>query len=107
MRELLRDNQLLQLPGRRRHGAEALAELNHRGAFVLQAQRDVGRVPGVVGDLPDLEQGGIGQDPLLDRAVVDDVAGGRLDEALPGPEVVGHPVALGALAQIVLRHEVA
>ena len=103
MRELPRDDQLLELAGRRRHGAEALAELDHRGALVLQAQRDVGRVPGVVGDLLDLEQGGIGEDPLLDRAVVDDIAGGRLDEALPGPEVVGHAVALGALAQVAPR----
>ena len=49
----------------------------------------------------------VGEDALLDRAVVDDVAGRRLDEALPGPEVVGHAVALGALAEILLGHEVA
>ena len=107
MRELAGDDQLLELAGGRRHGAEALAELDHRGALVLQAQRDVGGVPGVVGDLLDLEQGSIGEDALLDRAVVDDVARRRLDEALPGPEIVGHAVALGALAEVLLGHEVA
>jgi hypothetical protein len=58
--------------------------------------RDVGGVPGVVRDLPDLEQGGIGEGSLRDGTVVDDVARGRLNEALPGPEVVGHAVARSA-----------
>jgi hypothetical protein len=44
----------------------------------------VSGVPGVKGNLLDLEQGGIGQDALLDRAIVDDIARRRLDEALPG-----------------------
>jgi hypothetical protein len=35
------------------------------------------------------------------------MAGCCLDEALPGPQVVGHAVALGALAEILLGHEVA
>jgi hypothetical protein len=47
-----------------------------------------------------LEQGGIGENPLLDRAVVDHVTLRRLDEALPGPQVVGHPVALGGLRRL-------
>jgi hypothetical protein len=64
-------------------------------------------VPRVAGDLLELEQRGIGEDALLDRAVVDDIARGRLDEALAGPEVVGHAVALGALSQVLLGHEVA
>jgi hypothetical protein len=67
----------------------------------------VGGVPGVVGDLLDLEQGRVGEDPLLDRAIVDHIAGGCLDEGLPGPEVVGHAVALGALPQVVFGYEIA
>jgi hypothetical protein len=51
MSELLGDDQLLELAGRRRHRAEALAVLDHRGPFVLEPQGDVGRVPGVLRDL--------------------------------------------------------
>jgi hypothetical protein len=67
----------------------------------------VGGVPGVVGDLPDLEQQRIGENALLDRAVIDDIPWCRLDEALPGPAVVGHPIPLGTLVEILLGHEVA
>ena len=74
------ETQLLELAGRRRHRAEALAELDHRGPLVLQPERDVGGVPGVVGDLTDLEQGTVGENALLDRAVVDNIARRRLDE---------------------------
>jgi hypothetical protein len=66
----------------------------------------VGGVPGVVGDLLDLEQGTVSEDPLLDGAVVDDIAGCGLDEALPGSQVVRYPIALGALAEVLLRREV-
>ena len=103
---LLGDDQLLELARGRRHRAEPLAELDHFGALVLEPERDVGGVPGVVGDLADLEEAAIAPDPLLDRAVVDDVALGRLDEALGGPQVVGDTVALGALPQVLRRHEV-
>jgi hypothetical protein len=34
--------------------------------------------------------------PLLDGAVIDDVARGRLDQALGGAPVVGHAIALGS-----------
>jgi hypothetical protein len=51
--------------------------------------------------------GRLSGDPLPDGAVVDHIAGCCLDEALPGPQVVGHAVALGALAEILLGHEVA
>ena len=77
---------------------EALAELDHGGPLVLQPERDVGGVPGVVGDLLDLEQQAVASDALLDRPIVDDIARRRLDEVLPGPEIVGHAVALGALS---------
>ena len=107
VRELLRDDQLLKLARGRRHGAEALAELDHRRSLVLEPERDVGGVPWVVGDLADLEQRSIGEDPLLDGAVVHDVAGSRLDKTLRGPQVVGHAIALGALTQVLLGHEVA
>jgi hypothetical protein len=44
--------------------------------------------------------------PLLDGAVVDDIAGCCLDEAVSGPQVIGHAVALGALPEMLLGHEV-
>ena len=37
--------------------------------LVLQPERNVGRVPGVVGDLLDVEQRGIGANPLLDGTI--------------------------------------
>jgi hypothetical protein len=61
----------------------------------------------VVGDLADLKDGAVGEDPLLDGTVVNHVAGGRFDEARPGPEIVGHAVALGASSEVLLGHEVA
>ena len=67
--------------------------------LVLEPERDVGGVPGVVGDLLDLEQGTVGEDPLLDRAVVDDIARRRLDETpVPGPvaEPIGNLKPLAA-----------
>jgi hypothetical protein len=74
----------------------------------MRAHRRFGRWSvGVIGDLPDLEQSGIGEDALLDGAVVDDIARGRLDEALSAPEIVGHAVALGAAPEVLRRHEVA
>jgi hypothetical protein len=42
----------------------------------------VGGVPRIVGDLTNLEEGAVAPNPLLDRGVIDDVALGRLDEAL-------------------------
>jgi hypothetical protein len=57
MGELLRNDQLLELARGRRHRAEALAELDHRGTLVLEPERDVGGVPGVVRDLADPEEG--------------------------------------------------
>ena len=44
---------------------------------------------------------------MLDGAVVDHVAGGGLDEALGGPEVIGPGIALGALPEVLFGHEVA
>jgi hypothetical protein len=90
---------------RRRHGAEALAELNHPRPFVLEAQRDVSGIPGIVGDLADVEDGAVSEDSLLDGSVVDDVARGGLDEALGSPHVIGHTIALGALPQVYVNVE--
>ena len=61
----------------------------------------MGGVPRVVSDLADIEDGAVGEDPLLDRAVIDDITCGCLDEALPGPQVVGHAIALAALPQVL------
>jgi hypothetical protein len=38
------------------------------------AERNMGGVPRVLGNLLDLQVGGIGKDPPFDRAVVDNVA---------------------------------
>ena len=51
----------------------------------------------VVGDLADLEQRNIREDPLLDGAVVHErPAGVALDKTLRGPQVVGHAISRSA-----------
>jgi hypothetical protein len=47
----------------------------------------------------DIENGAVGENALLDRAIVDHIARGRLDKAWPEPEAVGHAVVPGALDQ--------
>jgi hypothetical protein len=59
----------------------------------------VGGIPGVVRDRADIGNGAVGENALLDRAIVGHIARGRLDEALPEPEAVGHAVVPGALDQ--------
>jgi hypothetical protein len=83
------------------------AELDHLRALALEAQRNVGGVPGVVGDLAHVEHAAVLEDPLLDRAVIDHVARGGFDEALASPKIVGHAITLGTPAQVLRRHEVA
>ena len=61
-----------------RHGSPCSTERARVHSNTSGAQRDVGGVPGVVGDLPDLEQGTVGKDPRPDGAVVDDIAPRRL-----------------------------
>ena len=63
--------------------------------------------PASLGDLAAHGKRAVGSHALLDRAAATTLPGVASMKPCGGPQVAGHAVALGALAQIVLGHEVA
>lgn len=85
----LLQHQLHQFLGGWRHILEALSEGNHSEAHALQVLHHLHGTPSVKGDLTDVVPFSQLFNEVLNVAVVNHVALGGLEDALPFPDIVG------------------
>ena len=100
----LLQHQLHQLLGGRRHILKALSERNDREAHALKVLHHLHSTPAVKGNLPDIETLTQALDKLLDVAIVNNIALGGLQKALPFPHIVWHMVTPDSEVEVIFRY---
>ena len=104
MSDLLFQDQLHQLFGRRRHVLEALTEGNNCKSHPFQVLDHLNGSPAVKGDFLDVELFTQLFDEFLDVSVVNDIAFGGFQEALFLPYIIGNMIPLYSQIQAVFRN---
>ena len=86
------------------HILEPLSKRNDCETHALKVLHHLHSTPAVKGDFTDIKTLIQAFDELLDVAVVNDIALGGLQKALPLPHIVWHMVTPDAQVEIVLRN---
>ena len=103
MGDALIQHQIHEFLGGRRHVLIALAEGHHGKAEAFQVLRHLNRAPAVEGNLRDVVAGTEILYEFFDISIVDHIALGGIDQALPLPDVVRNMIPLDSQINGILR----
>ena len=102
--DLFLKHQFHQFFGGRGHILEALSERNHREAHTLKVLHHLDSAPTVKGNLTDVVAFTQAFDEFFDVTIVNDIALGGLQEALPFPNIIRHMVAPDTQVEVIFGY---